>query len=184
MPRSLAISLKFFAIVFTPIAVIGFVLSKTAISGDQYAAVLELFGNDSRAGAIQIIDVDVRTISSLLDFFGTWSLPALVAIVLVGIALLIVSNDRIASTWHICLGLFFSFGIWAIFLAKSRPAIVEIVGSDISNLSAQVITAFLSHLSEELLNLTGILTLVFGALALGFWVLAARLKASANNSLN
>jgi len=184
MPKFLVLALKFLAIVFSPIAVIGFAVSKREISGDQYAAVLEMFGNDSRPGAIEIFGADIQTVSSLLDFLGTWSLPALVATVCLGLAGLMFSKDRLTSTLHICLGLFISFGIWAIFLTRSRQAFTESIGSAISDLSALVISVYLSELSAELLNLTGLIALVFGALTLGFWVLANRRKASTRKPLN
>lgn len=184
MSKFLVAALKFVAIVFTPIAVIGFVISKHEISGDQYAAVLEILGNKSRPGAIQIFGADIQTISSLLDFFGTWSLPTLVAIAFLGVTALVFSKDRIASTWHICLGLFFSFGIWAIFLTQSRQVFTQSIGTTISDLSELVIAAFLSELSAGLLSLTGLLALFFGVLTLGFWFLANRRKASSLKSIN
>lgn len=184
MPRFLVAALKFIAIVFTPIAVIGFVISKLVISGDQYAAVLELLGSNSRPGSIEFFGADIQTISQLLDFCGAWSLPALVAFVFLGILGLVFSNDRIKSTWHVCLGLFFSFSIWAIFIAQSGQMFIDSIGSAISDLSALVIAAFLSELSDRLLSLTGLLALSFGVLALGFWYLANRRKARTLKSLN
>ncbi len=184
MPRFIVATLKFIAIVFTPIAVIGFAVSKRKISGDQYSAVLEIFGNDSRPGAIEIFGTNIQTISTLLNFFGTWSLPALVAMSLSGFIALYFSKDRLKSTWRICLGLFFSFGIWALFLTQSRAAFTEFLSTSISDLSAVVIAAYLSELSAELLNLTGMLALLFGALGFGFWALAHRRKVSATKALN
>jgi len=184
MPRFIVATLKFIAIVFTPIAVIGFAVSKRKISGDQYSAVLEIFGNDSRSGAIEIFGTNIQTISTLLDFFGTWSLPALVAMSLSGFIALYFSKDRLKSTWRICLGLFFSFGVWAVFLSRSHQAFTNSIGPAISDLSALVISAFVSELSAGLLSLTGLLALFFGALALGFWFLANRRKASSPESLN
>jgi len=184
MSRFLALILKLIAITLTPIAVIGFSISERAISGDQYVAALELFGNDSRPGAIQVFGSDISTILRVLNFFKTWSLPVLLAIFLIGIALVVVSKNRLASTWHLCLGLFISFGIWAVCLTRIRQTFNEIVGSAISGLSARVINAYLSKLCADLLNLTGLLALIFGAIALGFWVLANRRKVSASKRLN
>jgi hypothetical protein len=184
MSRFLVLIVKLIAIALTPIAVIGFVVSKRAISGDQYVAALELFGNASRRGAFQIFSADISTISSVLNFFETWSLPVLLAIVLVGIALVVISKNRVDSTWHICLGLFISFGIWAVGLTRMRQMFNEIVGSTLSGLSARVINAYLSKLCADLLNLTGLLALIFGAITLGFWVLANRRKVSASKLLN
>jgi len=184
MPRYLVATLKFIAIVFTPIAVIGFVISKRVISGDQYAAVLEIFGNESRPGAIEIFGADIQTISTLIKFFGTWSLPALAVFVFLEIAGLAVSKNRFVSAWHMCLGLFFSFGVWTIFLSKSLQAFTESVSPSVSDLSALVISVLVSELSAALLSLTGLLALFFGALALGFWFLANRRRSSATKSLN
>lgn len=184
MPRFIVNLFKFIAIVFAPIAVIGFVVSKREISGNQYAAVLEVFGNGSVPGAIQIFGADIHTISSLLDFLGTWSLPVLIATAILGITGLVFSSERLVSTWHICLGMFFSFGVWAIFLSRSREAFAEFVGANISELSAQVIAAYLSELSAALLNLTGLLALLFGFLSFAFWVLAKRRTARSPKALN
>ena len=184
MSKFFLLALKLIAIAFAPLAVIGFVISKREISGDQYAAVLEIFGNGSRSGAIEIFGADIQTISSLLDFLGTWSLPALVAIVCLGIARLVFSNDRLASTFHICLGLFISFGIWAMLITRSQQAFTEEIGPALSDLAALVISAYLSELSAGLLNLIGLLALFFGALALGFWASLNRRKASTRKSLN
>ena len=184
MPKFFLLTQKIIAIVFTPLAVIGFAISKRDISGDQYTAVLEIFGNETRPGAIEIFGADIQTISALLDFLGTWSLPALVAIICLGVARLVFSNDRLASTFHICLGLFISFGVWAILITRSQQAFTESIGSAISELSALVISAYLSELSTGLLNLTGLLALFFGALALGFWALLNRRKASTRKPLN
>lgn len=184
MPRFIVATLKFIAIVFTPIAVIGFVISRREISGDQYAAVLEIFGNELRPGAIEIFGADIQTISTLMKFFGTWSLPALIVFVFLEVAGLVVSNNRLVAAWHICIGLFFSFGVWAIFLSRSHQAFTNSIGPAISDLSALVISAFVSELSAGLLSLTGLLALFFGILALGFWFLANRRKASSSKSLN
>lgn len=184
MSKFLLLSLKIIAIAFTPLAVIGFTVSKREITGDQYAAVLELFGNNSRPGAIEVFGADIQTVSSLLDVLGTWSLPALVAIVCLGVARLVFSNDRLASTFHICLGLFISFGVWAMFITRSQQAFTESIGPAISDLAALVISAYLSELSAGLLNITGLLALFFGTLALGFWALLNRRRASTRRPLN
>jgi len=184
MPRVFVTAFKFIAIVFAPIAVIGFVISRREISGDQYAAVLEIFGNDSQPGAVEIFGADVQTISSLLTFLGIWSLPALVATALLGATGLFLSKERLVSTWHICLGMFFSFGVWAIFLSRSSEAFTEFVSANISQLSALVIAAYLADLSAHLLNLTGLLALLFGFLSFAFWVLAKRRTARLPKALN
>lgn len=184
MSKFLLLALKFTAIMFAPITVIGFAVSKREISGDQYVAALELFGNDSRSGAIEIFGADIQTVSTLLNFLGTWSLPVLIATCVLGIVGLSFSKDKLVAAIHICLGLFVSFAVWVIFLTRSRQAFTEEIGSAISDLSALVIAAYLSELSAGLLNLTGLLALFFGALALGFWVLANRRKASTRKALN
>jgi len=184
MSRFLAGALKLIAIVFTPIAVMGLVISKRAISGDQYAAVLEIFGNASRPGAIEIFGADIQTVSSLLDFFGAWSLPALVVIALLAISALAISNDKLRSSFQFCLGLFFSFGLWVIFLTQSNQRFSSYIGSAISDLAALVIATYLAELSAELLNLIGLLTLVFGSLAIGFWLLLNRRKTISSKTLN
>jgi hypothetical protein len=177
-------ALKLIAIAFTPIALMGLVISKQAISGDQYAAVLEVFGNASRPGAIEVFGADIQTVSSLLDFFGAWSLPALVVIALLATSALALSNDRLRSSFHFCLGLFFSFGLWVIFLTQSNQRFSSYIGSAISDFSALVIAKYLSELSAELLNLIGLLTLVFGLLSIGLWLLLTRRKTSDSQTLN
>lgn len=184
MPRFLAGILKLIAIVFTPIAVMGLVISKRAITGDQYAASLEIFGNASRPGAVEIFGADIQTVSSLLDFFGAWSLPALVAFALLGISALALSNDRLRSSFQFCLGLFFSFGLWVILLTQSNQRFSIFAGGAISDLSALVIATYLAELRAELMNLLGLLTLVFGILAIGFWLLLTRRKTAPSKSLN
>ena len=184
MSKFFLLAVKLIAIAFAPLAVIGFVISKREISGDQYAAVLEIFGNGSRSGAIEIFGADIQTVSSLLDILGTWSLPALVAIVCLGVAGLVFTNDRLTSTFHICLGMFISFGVWAILITRSQQAFTEEIGPAISGLAAFVISAYLSDLSAGLLNLTGLLALFFGVLAMGFWIAVNRRKASTRKSLN
>jgi len=184
MSRFLVGALKLIAIIFTPIAVMGLLITKRTVSGDQYAAVLEIFGNASRPGAIEIFGADIQTISSLLDFFGAWSLPTLVVISLLGLSALAVSNDRVQSSFHFCLGLFFSFGIWAALLTQSHQRFASIVGSDISDFAGVVITSYLAELSFEILNLVGLLTLVFGVLAIWFWLLLNRRKTRTSKTLN
>jgi hypothetical protein len=73
--------------------------------------------------------------------------------------------------------MFFSFGIWAAFLSQSRQAFTDVIGSEISDLSGIVIAAYLSELSTKLLNLIGLLALLFGALAFIFWIAVNRRKA-------
>lgn len=184
MPRLIVNLFKFIAIVFAPIAVIGFEISKREISGNQYAAVLEVFGNGSVPGAIQIFGADIHTISSILNLLETWSLPALIATAIFGITGLVFSSERLVTTWHICLGMFFSFGVWTMFLIRSREAFAEFVGANISELSAQVIADYLSELSASLLNLTGLLALFFGFMSFAFWVLAKRRTADSPKALN
>lgn len=184
MAKIFVFTLKALAIILTPIAVIGFIVSRQAISGDQYAAVMEILGSNTKPGAIEIFGADTQTISALLDFLHAWSLPLLAAIVVLGIFGLIFSNDKLVATFRICLGLFFSFGIWALFLTRSRQAFTDYIGSAISDLSALVMAAFLSELSAKLLNLTGLLALLFAALAFGFWLASNRRKARDLNALN
>lgn len=184
MPRSLLGAFKLIAIILTPIALIGFVISRREISGDQYVAVLEIFGNDTQPGAVEIFGADIQTISSLLKFFETWSLPALIAIVVLGLVGLGFSKDKLRSTWHFCLGLFFSFGVWAAFLTRSHATFSNFADSAVSDLSALVIREYLFDISAELLNLLGFLALVFGSLAFGLWALAKRLRTSTQESLN
>ena len=177
MPRFVAFTLKIIAIVFAPVAIVGLIVSKQAVSGDQYVAVLEILGSSSAPGAIEVFGADIQTLSSLLNFFEAWSLPALIAIVALGIIGLALSKDKLRATWHICLGLFFSFGLWAALLTRSQQVFTETIGSNISNLSGIVIAAYLSELSARLLNLIGLLALLFGALALIFWLAVNRRKA-------
>jgi hypothetical protein len=184
MAKFFAFTLKTVVIVFMPIAVIGFVVSRQAISGDQYAAVMEILGSEAKPGAIEVFGADTQTISALLDFLDSWSLLLLILMGSLGILGLIVSKDRLIATFHICLGLFFSFGIWALFLSRSRQAFTEFIGSAISDLSALVMAAFISELSAKLLNLTGLLALLFASLAIGFWLASNRRKARGRNSLN
>ena len=184
MPKFIGNLLKAAAIVLTPIAVIGFVVSKRAISGDQYAAVLEIFGNSSRPGVIQIFGADIQTVATILNFFSAWSLPILAATVALGITGLIFSNDKLKAGLQICLGLFFSFGVWAVFLTRSRQAFEETIGSAISDLSALVIATFLSEVSSDLLNLTGFVAILFGSLALGLWIQINRRKATSSKANN
>jgi hypothetical protein len=184
MAKFLVFALKALAIIFTPIAVIGFVVSRQAISGDQYAAVMEILGSQNSPGAIEIFGADTQTISGLLDFLEAWSMPLLLLMGILGILGLILSSDKLVATFRICLGLFFSFGIWALFLSRSRQAFTEFIGSAISDLSALVMAAFLSELSAKLLNLTGLLALLFATLASGFWLASNRRKARGRNSLN
>ena len=116
MPRFVAFTLKIIAIVFAPIAIVGLIISKQAVSGDQYVAVLEILGSSSAPGAIEVFGADIQTLSSLLNFFEAWSLPALIAIIALGIIGLALSRDKLRATWHICLGLFFCFGQLGVFL--------------------------------------------------------------------
>jgi hypothetical protein len=105
--------------------------------------------------------------------------PVLLLIIALGFISLILSKDKLRATRNFCLGMFFSFGIWAAFLSQSRQAFTDVIGSEISDLSSVVIAAYLSALSSKLLNLTGLLALMFGALAIIFWLLASRRKAQA-----
>lgn len=184
MPRFFAVTLKLIAIIFAPIALIGFVVARQEVTGDQYVAVLEIIGSSSQPGAIEIFGADMQVLTSILNFFQAWSLPALIAIVALGIIGLALSREKLRATWHIFLGLFFSFGIWAALLTRSRQAFTEFIGSEVSDLSAIVIAAYLSELSAKLLNLTGLLALLFGALALLTWLPAYRRKAHSSKPLN
>lgn len=184
MPRFITIALKFGAIVLSPIALIGYVVSKRTISGDQYAAVLEIFGSENRPGVIKIFGADIQTISSILDFFNSWSLPILIATFVLGLAGLSFSKDKLSATWHFCLGLFFSFGVWAVFLTRSRQAFAETIGLSLTDLSALVIASYLSEVSAGLLNLTGFLSILFGLLAVGFWIQLNRRKSASGQANN
>lgn len=184
MPRFIAVTLKFIAVLLAPIALIGFVVARQEVTGDQYVAVLEIIGSSSQPGAIEIFGADMQTLTSILNFFQAWSLPALIAIVALGMIGLALSKDKLRATWHIFLGLFFSFGLWAVLLTRSRQAFTDFLGSEISDLSAIVIAAYLSDLSAKLLNLIGLLALLFGVLALLTWLPARRLKARSSKPLN
>jgi hypothetical protein len=184
MPRVIAVTLKLIAVLLAPIALIGFVVARQEVTGDQYVAVLEIIGSSSQPGAIEIFGADMQTLTSILNFFQAWSLPALIAIVALGIIGLALSKDKLRATWHIFLGLFFSFGLWAVLLTRSRQAFTDFLGSEISDLSAIVIAAYLSDLSAKLLNLIGSLALLFGVLALLTWLPARRLKAQSSKPLN
>jgi hypothetical protein len=184
MPRFFAVTLKLIAVLLAPIAVIGLVVARQEVSGDQYVALLEIVGSDSQPGAIEIFGADIQTLASALNLFQAWSLPALIAIVALGMIGLVLSKDKLRATWHIFLGLFFSFGIWAALLARSRQGFTEFLGSEISDLSAIVIAAYLSELSTRLMNLTGLLALSFGSLALLLWLPVNRRKAQSSTALN
>lgn len=184
MPRFFAVTLKLLAVVLTPIALIGFVVARHEVSGDEYVAALEVIGTNSQPGAIEFFGADMQALASALNFLQEWSLPALIAIVALGIVGLALSKDKLRATWQICLGLFFSFGIWAILLSNSRKSFTEYIGPEISDLSATVLAAFVSDLSATLLNLTGLLALAFGALVLLFWMLMIRRKARSGKALN
>lgn len=170
-------TLKLMAVLLAPITLIGYVIARQEVTGDQYVAVLELIGSSSQPGAIEIFGADMQTLTLILNFFQTWSLPALIAIVALGIIGLVLSNDKLRATWHIFLGLFFAFGLWAVLLTRSREAFTDFLGTEISDLSAIVIAAYLSELSAKLLNLTGLLALIFGVLALLTWLQANRRNA-------
>lgn len=134
MLKTFLATLKFIAILFAPVTIIGFEISRQQISGDQYVAALEVFGSDTRTGAIEVFGVNIQTLASLFDFFQTWSLTALVAITCLGIFGLILSSDRLKATWHFFLGLFVSFGVWAVFFTRSQRAFSDFIGSAISNI--------------------------------------------------
>lgn len=184
MPRFIAVTLKLIAVLLAPIALIAFVIARQEVTGDQYVAVLEVIESSSQPGAIEIFGADMQTLTSILNFFQAWSLPALIAIVALGVIGLALSKDKLRATWHILLGLFFSFGLWAVLLTRSRQTFTDFLGSEISDLSASVIAAYLSELSANLLNLIGLLALLFGVLALLTWLPAHRRKAQASNPLN
>ena len=184
MPRFLVVTLKTIAIVFAPIAIVGLVTSTKAVSGDQYVAVLEILGSNSTPGSIEVFGADIQTLSSLLNFFEAWSLPSLIAIAALGLIGLALSRDKLRATWHICLGMFFSFGLWALLLSRCQQVFTEFIGSGISDLSAVALAIFLSELSEDLLTLIGLLALLFGLLALLFWLTANRRKARSSKAFN
>ena len=184
MPRFVVTFLKVIAVLFAPIALIGLVVARQEVSGDQYVAVMEIIGSDSQPGAIEIFGADMQTLTALLNFFQAWSLPVLITIVALGIIGLSLSKDRLKATSQVCLGMFFSFGLWAAFLSQSRQAFTNVIGSEISDLSAIVIAAYLAELSAKLLNLTGILSLAFGVLALALWSVVSRRKSRTNKVPN
>lgn len=184
MPRLFIAFLKVVAVLFAPIALIGFVVARQEVSGNQYVAVLEIIGSDSQPGAIELFGADMQTLAAVLNFFQSWSLPALIAIVALGVIGLSLSKDKLRATSQVCLGMFFSFGLWAAFLSQSRQAFTNVIASEISSLSAIVIAAYLSDLSAKLLNLTGLLSLTFGALALVLWSVANRRKSRIGKALN
>jgi len=184
MPRFVALALKVIAILFAPIAILGLVISRQEVTGDQYVAVLEIIGTNSKPGALEVFGADIQTVSSVLNFFQAWSLPALLLVIALGIIGLVFSRDKLRATSRVCLGMFFSFGFWAAFLSQTHQAFANSIESEISELSSVVIAAYISELSSKLFNLTGLLTLMFGALALAFWLVANGRKAQASNALN
>lgn len=184
MTRFFAFALKAIAIFFAPIAVAGFVVSRQAISGDQYAAVIEIIGTNEKPGAIQIFGLETSALSKLIDFLDAWSLPIMLAVGVLGILGLIFSGDKLRATFHVCAGLFVSFGAWALLFTRSSQAFTEFVGSQISDLSAMVMAAFLAELSAKLLNVSGQLALMFAGLAFGFWLASRRRKAHSENPFN
>lgn len=175
----LASILKLLAILLAPLAFIGFVISRQVISGNEYVAVLEILGSSTEPGAIEIFGADIDTISALLDLLEIWSLPLLLALAGYGILGLAFSKNKLRTSFRLFLGLFFSFGFWALLLSRTLEIFTNLIGSDISDLSALVIAQFLSELSDTLLNLTGLLALIFGGLALGLWLIGSRRKARA-----
>ena len=184
MPSFIIVTIKLIVIIFAPIAFIGLEIARQEVSGDQYAAVLEIFGTNSRPGTLDLFGADIQTLASALNLFQVWSLPALIAIVALGVIGLAISADKLRATWHICLGLFFSFGLWATLITRSREAFTELIGSEISEISSVVMATYLSQLSATLLNLTGLLALSFGALALLLWFPVLRRKARDSKGLN
>jgi hypothetical protein len=95
MPRFIVLTLKVIAIIFAPIAILGLIVSRQAVSGDQYVAVLEIIGTNSKPGAIEIFGADIQTVASLLNFFQAWSLPVLLLIIALGFISLILSKDKL-----------------------------------------------------------------------------------------
>jgi hypothetical protein len=184
MPKIFAVTLKVIAVLFASIALIGFVGARQEVSGDQYVAVLEIIGSDTQPGAVEIFGADVQTLAAVLDFFQAWSLTLLIVIVALGIIGLSLSKDKLRAASQVCLGMFFTFGLWAALLTQSRQAFTNVVGSEISDLSSIVIAAYLSDLSSKLLNLTGLISLTFGALALTLWSVANSRRARARKALN
>lgn len=132
MPRFIIDTIKLIVIIFAPIALIGLVIARQEVSGDQYAAVLEIVGTNSRPGTLDLFGADIQTLASVLSFLQLWSLPVLIAIVALGVIGLAISSDKLRATLHICLGLFFSFGLWATLITRSREAFTELIGSEIS----------------------------------------------------
>lgn len=184
MPKLIVVALKTIAIIFTPIAIIGLVITKQVVSGDQYVAALEVLGSESSPGAIEVFGADIQTLSAMLNFFQSWSVPVLITIFLLGFGGLILSKNRIRAMWQVGLGLFFSFGLWAAFFTRSRQAFIEIIGTEISDLSAAVIATYLAEISARLFRLSGSLALGFGAIAMILWLVEHRRKAHPAKALN
>jgi hypothetical protein len=170
-------TLNIIAVILVPVAFVGFVTSQQVISGDQYVAVLEILGSSALPGLVEIFGADIKTVAAFLDFFETWSLPLLLTIAAYGIFGFTVSKDRVRASFQTCLGLFFSFGFWALLFSQALEIFTRFIGEDISDLSALIIAQFLTALSSKLLTLTGLLALVFGGLALGLWLIGNRRKA-------
>jgi hypothetical protein len=184
MPRFVAVLLKALTVLLAPIALIGLVVSRQVISGNEYVAVLEIIGSESRPGAVEILGADIQTLAAVLNFFQAWSVPVLIAIVALGIIGLALSKDKLRATSQVCLGMFFSFGLWAAFISQSRQVVTDVIGTELTDLSSIVIAAYLSELSSKLLNLTGLLSLAFGALAIISWPMARRRKSRISEALN
>jgi uncharacterized membrane protein len=180
MRRSVAFLLRAVTILVLPIAVISLIISRKAVTGNEYAAVVEILGTNNAPGAIQIFGADTQTISNILDWIDTWSLALLVSAIAIALAAFLLSNDRIRAGRQLSLGLFFTFGIWSVIINKSNDVFTAAIGDSISDLSAVVIATYLAALSQSLLNLIGGLALVFGIVALGLWLFGARRDATEN----
>ena len=180
MTRFIALVLKGITIFVIPIAVILIAISRKAVTGNEYAAVVEILGTTNVPGAIQIFGVDTETISHILDWIDTWSLALLLGTLAIATASLVLSKDRLRTSSQLSLGLFFTFGIWSVIINKSNDVFTAAIGDSISDLSAVVIATYLAALSQSLLNLIGGLALVFGIVALGLWLFGARRDATEN----
>ena len=184
MLNFVSVILRTFVIFFIPVAAVLSVASRQAITGDQYAAVREIVGTEDKPGSVELLGTDIRRVAYIFDFIQTWSAPVLVVMLLLVTLGLLTSTDKLRAVTHIFLGLFFSFGFWTVILTQSYEMFNNSVGPSVSQTAGNVLSAYLLIMIRDLVNFTGLTTLLFGLLALGLWVAMNRRQANTNNFLN
>ncbi len=174
MKRTVALILKMLTILILPIAVVSLVISRKSVTGNEYAAVVEILGTGNKPGALQIFSADTQTVSNILDWMDTWSLALLVAVIALALTAFLLSKDRIRACRQLSLGLFFSFGISFLAINKSNDVFISAISDSVSDISAIVMATYLAALSNSLLNLIGGLALFFALTALAMWLVGSR----------